>query len=132
LQEFELKAKYTRSSAEEAEAESSQLKDLLSSKEVLALNHQVTDLRHREHWSCGEVTNAIAGQGFVHPSRGVAIRRSLTTQGVEMPTNKSFHHPLHKHYLHWQQLLPGEFVHLQNLAEIPPNRVIKRSLYTNE
>ncbi|TVU31536.1 hypothetical protein EJB05_23223, partial [Eragrostis curvula] len=40
----------TSSTAEEAKAESSQLKDLLTSKEkeVLALNHEVTDLQNRE------------------------------------------------------------------------------------
>lgn len=50
LQEFEFKAMNTSSSAEEAKAESSQLKDLLSSKEkeVLVLNHEVTILRQRE------------------------------------------------------------------------------------
>ncbi|KAK3157249.1 hypothetical protein QOZ80_2AG0118310 [Eleusine coracana subsp. coracana] len=50
LKEFEHKATNTSSSAEEAKAETSQLKDILSSKEkeVLALNHQVTNLRHSE------------------------------------------------------------------------------------
>ncbi|KAL6641519.1 hypothetical protein ACP70R_019700 [Stipagrostis hirtigluma subsp. patula] len=50
LQEFEFQAMNTTSSAEEAKAESSQLKELLSYKEeeVLALNHEVTDLRLRE------------------------------------------------------------------------------------
>ncbi|XP_062206091.1 WEB family protein At3g02930, chloroplastic-like [Phragmites australis] len=50
LQEFEFKAINTSSRAEEAMAESSQLKDRLSfkEKEVLSLNHEVTDLRLRE------------------------------------------------------------------------------------
>nr|CAB3495153.1 unnamed protein product [Digitaria exilis] len=50
MQEFESQAMSTSSSAEEAQAESSHLKDLLSfkDKELLALNHEVTDLRLRE------------------------------------------------------------------------------------
>ncbi|RLN40150.1 hypothetical protein C2845_PM01G47480 [Panicum miliaceum] len=50
LQEFEFQAMNTSSSAEEAKAESSHLKDLLSfkDKELLALNHEVTELRLRE------------------------------------------------------------------------------------
>nr|CAB3500052.1 unnamed protein product [Digitaria exilis] len=50
VQEFESQAMSSSSSAEEAKAESSHLKDLLSfkDKELLALNHEVTDLRLRE------------------------------------------------------------------------------------
>ncbi|KAG2539092.1 hypothetical protein PVAP13_9NG366000 [Panicum virgatum] len=50
LQESEVQAMNTSSSAEEAKAESSHLKDLLSfkDKELLALNHEVTELRLRE------------------------------------------------------------------------------------
>ncbi|CAN6324453.1 unnamed protein product [Urochloa humidicola] len=50
LREFEFQAMNTSSSAEEAKAESSHLGDLISfkDKELLALNHEVTELRLRE------------------------------------------------------------------------------------
>ncbi|CAL4924006.1 unnamed protein product [Urochloa decumbens] len=50
LQEFESQAMNTSSNAEQAKAESSHLKDLISfkDKELLALNHEVTELRLRE------------------------------------------------------------------------------------
>ncbi|RLN16615.1 hypothetical protein C2845_PM02G18880 [Panicum miliaceum] len=50
LQEFEFQAMNTSSSADEAKAETSHLKDLLSfkDKELLAMNHEVTELRLRE------------------------------------------------------------------------------------
>ncbi|KAL6905395.1 hypothetical protein ACP4OV_002996 [Aristida adscensionis] len=58
LQEFEFKAVKTTSSAEEAKAESSKLQDLLShkEKEVLALNHEVTELRLREQAALEKAT----------------------------------------------------------------------------
>ncbi|RCV43618.1 hypothetical protein SETIT_9G308400v2 [Setaria italica] len=58
LQEFEFQAMNTSSSAEEAKAESSHLKDLLSfkDKELLALNHEVTELRLRERTASEKVT----------------------------------------------------------------------------
>ncbi|CAL4932462.1 unnamed protein product [Urochloa decumbens] len=58
LQEFESQAMNTSSSAEEAKAESSHLKDLLSfkDKELFALNHEVTELRLREQTSSEKIT----------------------------------------------------------------------------
>ncbi|CAL4940805.1 unnamed protein product [Urochloa decumbens] len=58
LQEFESQAMSTSSSAEEAKAESSHLKDLLSfkDKELFALNHEVTELRLREQTSSEKIT----------------------------------------------------------------------------
>ncbi|KAG2550271.1 WEB family protein At5g16730, chloroplastic-like [Panicum virgatum] len=65
LQEFESQALNTSSSAEEAKAESSHLKDLLSfkDKELLALNHEVAELRLRERTAsekAGELSRLLA------------------------------------------------------------------------
>ncbi|CAN6311753.1 unnamed protein product [Urochloa humidicola] len=58
LQEFESQAMDTSSNAEQAMAESSHLKDLLSfkDKELLSLNHEVTELRLREQTASAKIT----------------------------------------------------------------------------